>query len=69
VTPLPNRTLHAAVALGVGLQVLVGIWPAAARTLDLAPLSAVGWAIVFGASAFSWLLAELLNRMIWRRQA
>ena len=69
VTPLPNFTLHAAVALGVALQVLVGIWPAAAHTLDLAPLSAAGWAIVFGASAVSWMLAEVLNRMLWRPRA
>ena len=67
VVPLTNFALHWAVALGVGIQLLVGTLPGPAALLGLAPLSAAMWALVFAVSLVSWGLAEILNRVLWKR--
>lgn len=69
VMPLRNMTLHAAVALGIVLQVFVGIAEAPARLLGLVPLTPQVWGIVFCAALGSWALAEMLNRLLWRAPA
>ena len=67
VMPLPTRTLHAAVALGVAIQLFVGIAPGPAQWLGLAPLGLIAWAAVFALVLLSWVLAEALNRVLWLR--
>ena len=66
VFPLPNRAVHAAVALGVMVQLIVGMTPGPARLLSWVPLDSTLWGVVFAASALSWALAESLNRWLWR---
>ena len=67
VIPRPNSALHWAVALGIGIQLLVGILPGPAALLGLAPLTAAMWVLVFSCSLLSWGLAEILNRVLWKR--
>ena len=67
VVPLPNFALHWAVALGIGIQLLVGTLPGPAALLGLTPLDAATWTLVFAVSLFSWGLAEILNRVLWKR--
>jgi Ca2+-transporting ATPase len=50
VFPLPNRAVHAAVALGVMVQLIVGMTPGPARLLGLVPLDSTLWGVVFAAS-------------------
>lgn len=62
VAPLPNRPLHAAVVLGVALQLLVGILPAPASMLGLTPLTPTLWGLVFAASAASAAVASFTRQ-------
>lgn len=63
--PPPNPALHAAVLGGLFVQVVVGLWPGAARLLAGGLLPAPLWAVVFAALSAVWVLAELISRWIW----
>jgi Ca2+-transporting ATPase len=65
--PRPNPYLHAAVGLGVAFQVLAGtFFPALFQAV------ALGWdhfALVLGLALLVWLLAEGVDRVLWRKEA
>ena len=65
--PLPNAYLHAAVAGGIGIQIVAATVPAASNLLGNAAISVELWGVVFGAALLSWALAEAWSRFIWRR--
>ncbi|MDP2322044.1 MAG: cation-translocating P-type ATPase [Acidobacteriota bacterium] len=65
--PLPNKYLHAAVAGGIGLQVVAATVPAASNLLGNAAISVELWGVVLGAALLSWALAEVWSRVVWRR--
>lgn len=65
--PLPNYTLHAAVAAGAALQLAVNFFPGGRLLLGLAPIDGQLWGVVFGAALLAWALAEAINRVLWRR--
>ncbi|MEY4636240.1 MAG: Calcium-transporting ATPase [Acidobacteriota bacterium] len=65
--PLPNKYLHAAVAGGIGLQVVAATVPAASRLLGNAGISVELWGVVLGAALLSWALAEVWSRAVWRQ--
>ncbi len=67
--PLPNRALHAAIAIGIAIQVGVALLPFAARLLGRASLPADLWLLVTAAAACSWACAAILSRMLWRDRA
>ncbi len=66
VRPLRNPLLHAAVVMGIGIQVAVAWWPVAAGLLGHVALPAELWALVFGVAFLGWLLAETIARIVWR---
>ncbi len=65
--PLPNRYLHAAVLGGIAIQVAAAWLPLTSRLLGNASLPAALWLVVFGAASLSWALAEVISRLVWRR--
>jgi Ca2+-transporting ATPase len=67
--PLPNATLHAAVAAGIAIQVGVAFLPFAARLLGHAAMPPELWLLVAAAAGCSWGCAELLSRVLWPRRA
>lgn len=67
--PAPNRYLHAAVAVGIALQAVVGLVPVTARLLGSAALPAELWMLVLGGAGVAWAWAELCSRLTWRGQA
>ncbi len=64
--PLPNLYLHAAVAAGIAIQVGASFLPFTAILLGNATIPVELWALVFGAAALAWALAEALSRLAWR---
>jgi P-type Ca2+ transporter type 2C len=66
VHPLSNWYLHAAVAAGIGVQLLAASWPLTSGLLGGAALPAELWLLVAGAAAASWALAEGVSRVVWR---
>jgi Ca2+-transporting ATPase len=64
--PLRNPILHAVVAAGVALQILIGEIPATARALELTVLPPVIWGLILGCSLLAWGLAEIVNRTMFR---
>jgi len=68
VHPLPNRYLHAAVLVGIAIQLLAAWWPVTASLLGHAALPGALWVVVCGAAGLSWALAETIARIVWRRR-
>ncbi|MGE0361253.1 MAG: cation-translocating P-type ATPase [Vicinamibacterales bacterium] len=64
--PLANPYLHAAVAIGIALQVAASAVPAVAGLLGQAWLPPALWPLVVVASLLSWALAEAVARAVWR---
>ncbi len=65
--PLPNRYLHAAVGLGVLIQLAAAWLPLTSQLLGHASLPLPLWALVFGAAIASWACAEGVARLVWRQ--
>ena len=63
--PLPNRTLHAAVLLSIGLQLAASTVPVLARLLGDVTLPWALWGLVALSAFMSWAGAEGLTRLIW----
>jgi Ca2+-transporting ATPase len=69
VRPLPNPTLHLAIAAGAALTVAAALAPGLQNALGLAPLDARLWLAVLGTVALTWLGAEAIGRAVDRRAA
>jgi Ca2+-transporting ATPase len=69
VTPRPNVSLHAVIALGVALQVATVLAAPLRQLLGLSALAPAQWAAVGVAFALTWALAELIGRRGGRRPA
>ncbi len=65
--PLPNPWLSGAVALGVLLQLGIAFFLPQAFETPLLPPLALGGVVL--AALFTWLLAEGVDRVIWRKEA
>jgi Ca2+-transporting ATPase len=65
--PLPNPWLYGAVALGVLLQLGIAFFLPQAFETPLLPPLALGGVVL--AALFTWLLAEGVDRVIWRKEA
>jgi Ca2+-transporting ATPase len=65
--PLPNRYLHAAVGLGVLIQLTAAWLPLTSQLLGHASLPLPLWVLVFGAAIASWACAEGVARLVWRQ--
>ena len=63
--PLPNPYLHGAVALGILIQILLGTL--APGVLEAVPVPVWVWGLVLGLALFAWLLAEGVDRLVWRK--
>lgn len=63
--PLPNPYLHGAVALGILIQILLGTL--APGVLEAVPVPVWIWGLVLGLALFAWLLAEGVDRLVWRK--
>jgi Ca2+-transporting ATPase len=68
IRPLQNPFLHAAVVVGVAIQVAAASWPFASGLLGNAAIPGELWSLVFGAAFVAWSLAEALSRVVWRHQ-
>jgi Ca2+-transporting ATPase len=64
--PLPNPSLHAAVLVGIVLQVLVSATPVAAGLLGDAAIPPELWTLVAGTAVVSWGCAQGISRWAWR---
>jgi Ca2+-transporting ATPase len=69
IRPLPNPLLHAAVAVGIGIQVAAASLPFAAGLLGNASIPGELWGLVFGGAVVAWGAAEALSRFVWRHGA
>ncbi|WP_243090815.1 cation-translocating P-type ATPase [Thermus neutrinimicus] len=65
--PLPNPYLHGAVALGILIQ--LGLGTLAPGVLEAVPVPAWIWGLVLGMALLAWLLAEGVDRLVWRKEA
>ncbi len=65
--PLANRYLHAAVGLGITIQLAAAWLPMTSRLLGDASLPLPLWGLVFGAAGVSWGCAEAVARLVWRQ--
>ncbi|WCM39850.1 cation-translocating P-type ATPase [Thermus antranikianii] len=63
--PLPNPYLHGAVALGIAIQLLLGTLAPGALEAVPAPLGI--WGLVLGLALLAWLVAEGVDRLVWRK--
>jgi len=68
IRPLPNMYLHAAVAIGVGIQVAAGSFQFSRSLLGHASIPPELWALVLGGALLAWGLAEAMARIVWRRE-
>jgi Ca2+-transporting ATPase len=64
--PLRNPYLHAAVFVGMGVQVAAASLPATAGLLGNARLPSELWIFVFAGALLAWALAETISRLVWR---
>jgi Ca2+-transporting ATPase len=62
--PNSNAILHAAIAFGIGLQLLTIVVPALREILRLAPLDARGFVVLAAAIAGTWSVAEIATRLL-----
>jgi Ca2+-transporting ATPase len=65
--PLPNLFLHAAVVGGIAIQLAAAALPFAAGLLGNAALPRELWGLVFAGAFLAWALAEMIARVVWRR--
>jgi Ca2+-transporting ATPase len=65
--PLANRYLHAAVLVGVGVQIAAASLPVTASLLGNARLPTELWILVFTGALLAWALAEVVALLVWRR--
>jgi Ca2+-transporting ATPase len=65
--PLANPYLHAAVVLGMAVQVAAAMLPWTASLLGNARLPIELWVLVFGGAVLAWAFAEAISRLVWRR--
>jgi Ca2+-transporting ATPase len=66
--PLRNPYLHAAVLVGIGIQIAAASLPLTAGLLGNATIPTELWALVFAAALLAWALAEAISRLAWRDQ-
>jgi len=66
--PLGNPYLHAAVFIGIGVQVVAASLPFTASLLGNARLPIELWVFVFAGAVLAWGLAEAISRVVWRHQ-
>ncbi|MGQ9510706.1 MAG: cation transporting ATPase C-terminal domain-containing protein, partial [Thermaceae bacterium] len=64
--PLPNPYLHAAVALGILVQLGVGV--GVPQLVEVVPLGLDLWILILTFSVGVWLLAEGIGRLVWRKE-
>ncbi|WP_038068934.1 cation-translocating P-type ATPase [Thermus scotoductus] len=64
--PLPNPYLHGAVALGIAIQLLLGTL--APGVLEAVPVPAWIWGLALGMALLAWLMAEGIDRLVWRKE-
>jgi Ca2+-transporting ATPase len=62
VTPLPNRTLHWVIAVGIALQFLTLVLPGLRALLALTPLPPIAWAAALAGFFVCWAIAEAMTR-------
>ncbi len=67
--PLPNGYLHAAVIVGIGIQIAAAFLPFTSELLGQAAIPPALWGIVFGGALLAWGLAEASSRLAWRHHA
>jgi len=65
--PLPNPYLHGAVALGILVQLLLGLL--APQFVEGVALPLWGWGVILGLALLAWLMAEGVDRWLWRKEA
>lgn len=65
--PIPNPYLHGAVALGILIQLLLGTL--APGVLEAVPVPVWVWGLVLALALLAWLMAEGVDRLIWRKEA
>jgi Ca2+-transporting ATPase len=68
ITPLPNPYLHAAVAMGLVVQVAAANVPVVAELLGQASIPNELWGLVAASALTSWGLAEVWSRAVWRAE-
>ena len=66
--PSPNPYLHAAVLFGVTIQLAAAWLPVTSRLLGNASLPGTLWVVVFVAAGVAWAGAEVIARVVWRRE-
>jgi Ca2+-transporting ATPase len=64
--PLPNPYLHAAVLVGIGLQLAAASLPVTADLLGNAAIPTELWTPVFAGALLAWALAEWISKTVWR---
>jgi Ca2+-transporting ATPase len=69
IRPLSNPYLHAAVVLGIVIQIAAATLPLAMTFLGCAPLPTELWFLVAGSALVAWAMAEATSRVVWRRYA
>jgi Ca2+-transporting ATPase len=69
IRPLQNPLLHAAVVVGIAIQVVAASFPLSAGLLGNAAIPVELWGVVFGGALIAWGLAEALSRFVWRQGA
>ncbi len=65
--PLPNPYLHGAVALGILIQILLG--NLAPGVWEAVRVPAWIWGLVLVLALLAWLMAEGVDRLVWRKEA
>ncbi len=65
--PLPNPYLHGAVALGILVQLFLGLL--APQFVEGVALPLWGWGVILGLALLAWLMAEGVDRWLWRKEA
>jgi Ca2+-transporting ATPase len=68
IKPLPNPYLHAAVAMGLVVQVAAANVPVLAELLGHASIPNELWGLVAASALVSWGLAEVWSRAVWRAE-
>jgi Ca2+-transporting ATPase len=69
IRPLHNPFLHAAVVVGIGIQLAAASWPMTAGLLGNAAIPGELWLLVLAGSLTAWGLSEGISRFVWRHGA
>ena len=69
IRPLSNPYLHAAVVLGIVIQIGAATLPLTMTFLGCAPLPTELWLLVAGSALAAWAMAETTSHVVWRRYA